>query len=95
MSLRILRLMTAGESHGPMLVSILEGLPAGIPIDVATINADLKRRMGGYGRGKRMKIENDHARIVGGVRYGQTLGSPIAYLIENKDWPNWHETKSA
>ena len=95
MSLRILRLMTAGESHGPMLVSILEGLPAGIPIDVATINADLKRRMGGYGRGKRMKIENDHARIVGGVRYGQTLGSPIAYLIENKDWPNWQHVMGA
>ena len=89
MSLRTLRLMTAGESHGPMLVSILEGLPAGVPVDMDAIDADLKRRMGGYGRGKRMKIENDRARVVGGVRHGQTLGSPIAYLIENKDWPNW------
>ena len=89
MSLRILRLMTAGESHGPMLVSILEGLPAGVPIEITKIDADLKRRMGGYGRGKRMKIEDDQARIVGGVRHGQTLGSPIAYFIENKDWPNW------
>ena len=63
MSLRTLRLMTAGESHGPMLVSILEGLPAGIPVDMEAIDADLKRRMGGYGRGKRMKIENDRARV--------------------------------
>ncbi len=89
MPFRILRLMTAGESHGPMLVSILEGLPAGVRIDPAAVDADLKRRMGGYGRGKRMKIESDRARIVGGVRRGVTLGSPIAYLIENKDWPNW------
>ncbi len=89
MSLRILRLMTAGESHGPMLVSILDGLPAGVPVDIEAIDADLKRRMSGYGRGKRMKIESDRARIVGGVRRGVTLGSPIAYLIENKDWPNW------
>jgi len=81
--------MTAGESHGPMLVSILEGLPAGMPIDIGAIDADLKRRMGGYGRGKRMKIESDRARIVGGVRRGTTIGSPIAFLIENKDWPNW------
>ena len=95
MSLRILRLQTAGESHGPMLVSILEGLPAGVPIEITKIDADLKRRMGGYGRGKRMKIEDDQARIVGGVRHGQTLGSPIAYLIENKDWPNWQHVMSA
>ena len=95
MSLRSLRLMTAGESHGPMLVSILEGLPAGVPIDMKAIDADLKRRMGGYGRGKRMKIEDDRARVVGGVRHGQTLGSPIAYLIENKDWPNWKHVMGA
>ena len=95
MSLRILRLMTAGESHGPMLVSILEGLPAGVPIEITKIDADLKRRMGGYGRGKRMKIEDDQARIVGGVRHGQTLGSPIAYFIENKDWPNWQHVMGA
>ena len=95
MSLRIVRLMTAGESHGPMLVSILEGLPAGVPVDNAAIDADLKRRMGGYGRGKRMKIESDRAQIVGGVRRGHTLGSPIAWLIENKDWPNWEHVMGA
>jgi chorismate synthase len=95
MSLRILRLMTAGESHGPMLVSILEGLPAGMPVDIDAIDADLRRRMGGYGRGKRMKIESDSARIVAGVRHGATLGSPIAYLIENKDWPNWEHVMGA
>jgi len=94
MSLRILRLMTSGESHGPMLVSILEGLPAGVRIDIEAVNADLKRRMGGYGRGKRMKIESDRARIVGGVRHGVTLGSPVAWLIENKDWPNWQNVMS-
>lgn len=95
MSFRILRLMTAGESHGPLLVSILEGLPAGLPIDIDAIDADLKRRMGGYGRGKRMKIESDRVRIVGGVRHGATLGSPIAWLIENKDWPNWEHVMGA
>jgi chorismate synthase len=95
MSLRILRLMTAGESHGPMLVSILEGLPAGLPVDVAAVDADLVRRMGGYGRGKRMKIEADRVRIVGGVRHGATLGSPIAWLIENKDWTNWQRVMGA
>jgi len=89
MSLRSLRFMTAGESHGPMLVGILEGLPAGTPIDVPAINADLERRMGGYGRGKRMKIEHDRARFVAGIRHGHALGSPIAYLIENRDWTNW------
>jgi chorismate synthase len=89
MSLRTLRFMTAGESHGPMLVGILEGLPAGLPIDLPAIDADLVRRMGGYGRGKRMKIEHDCARFVAGVRHGHALGSPIAFLIENKDWTNW------
>jgi len=95
MSFRILRFMTAGESHGPMLVGILEGLPAGVPLDIAAVDADLKRRMGGYGRGKRMKIEDDRARIVSGVRRGATLGSPIAWLIENKDWPNWEHVMGA
>ena len=89
MSLRTLRFMTAGESHGPMLVGILEGLPAGLPIDQPAIDADLERRMGGYGRGKRMKIEHDRARFVAGVRHGHALGSPIAFLIENRDWTNW------
>ncbi|HEX9700463.1 MAG TPA: chorismate synthase [Acidobacteriota bacterium] len=95
MSLRILRLMTAGESHGPMLVGILEGLPAGLAVDVDAIDTDLKRRMGGYGRGKRMKIESDRIRIVGGVRHGQTLGGPVAWLIENKDWKNWQHVMGA
>ncbi len=89
MSLRCLRFLSAGESHGPMLVGLLEGLPAGVPINMDALNADLRRRMGGHGRGKRMKIEADTARIVGGVRLGETLGSPIAWLIENRDWINW------
>ncbi len=87
--MRRLRLLTAGESHGEMLVGILDGFPAGVPIDIQAVNADLTRRMGGYGRGKRMKIESDRAHVVGGVRLGQSLGSPIAWLIENKDWQNW------
>jgi chorismate synthase len=74
-----------------MLVGILEGLPAGLSIDPAAVDADLVRRMGGYGRGKRMKIEHDRARFVGGVRHGVTLGGPIAFLIENRDWENWQD----
>ena len=95
MSLRTLRFLTAGESHGPMLVGILEGLPAGVPIDFERVDADLKRRMAGYGRGKRMKIESDTARFVGGIRLGETLGSPIAWLVENRDWVNWQEVMGA
>jgi len=78
-----------------MLVGLLEGLPAGIPVDIEAVNADLRRRMGGHGRGKRMKIEADAAQIVGGVRLGETLGSPIAWLIENRDWVNWQEVMAA
>ena len=78
-----------------MLVGLLEGLPAGIPIDIEAVNTDLRRRMAGHGRGKRMKIEADAARIVGGVRLGETLGSPIAWLIENRDWVNWQEVMAA
>ena len=95
MSLRCLRFLSAGESHGPMLVGLLEGLPAGIPVDIDAVNADLRRRMGGHGRGKRMKIEADAARMVGGVRLGETLGSPIAWLIENRDWVNWQEVMAS
>jgi len=95
MSLQRLRLLTAGESHGPMLVGILEGLPAGVPIDIAAVDAELQRRMGGYGRGKRMKIESDRARFVAGLRHGETLGSPIGWLIENKDWTNWQQVMAA
>ncbi|HYG11368.1 MAG TPA: chorismate synthase, partial [Pyrinomonadaceae bacterium] len=89
------RFTTAGESHGRALVAIVEGLPAGVPIEVELINRDLERRQWGYGRGGRMKIEQDRAEILSGVRHGLTLGSPVALLIENKDWKNWTEVMSA
>lgn len=85
----MIRFLTAGESHGPCLVGILEGLPSGLEITEEEIATDLRRRQLGYGRGERMRIESDHAKILSGVRYGVSLGSPIALLIENKDWPNW------
>ena len=80
---------TAGESHGKALVTIVEGVPAGLPLDAAWVNHDLARRMQGYGRGARMKIEQDQIQWLSGVRAGTTLGSPIAMLIENRDWANW------
>jgi chorismate synthase len=83
------RFTTAGESHGRALIAILEGLPAGLPVDAELIDRELRRRQLGYGRGGRMKIEKDHAEILSGVRHGLTLGSPLALLIENKDWSNW------
>ena len=83
------RYLTAGESHGPELGVIVEGMPAGVPLTEAALAIDLKRRQGGYGRGARQKIEQDHARIRSGVRHGLTLGSPILLLIENRDWENW------
>src|SRR5437899_6056581 len=89
-----LRFTTAGESHGQVLVAILEGLPAGLRIDVEGIDHELTRRQWGYGRGGRMKIERDHAEIISGVRHGLTLGSPLALLIENKDWANWTDVMS-
>ena len=89
------RFTTAGESHGRALVAIVEGLPAGMPVDVAQINYELRRRQWGYGRGGRMKIEQDQAEILSGVRHGLTLGSPIALMIENKDWANWTEVMAA
>lgn len=85
----MLRFLTAGESHGQMLVVIVEGLPAGLPLRAAEIDRDLARRQRGYGRGGRMRIETDQAQIVAGVRHGRTLGSPMAMLIPNRDWPNW------
>jgi chorismate synthase len=88
----MLRFLTAGESHGRTLVVILEGLPAGLPVDVDAIARDLRRRQGGYGRGRRMAIESDRADIVSGVRAGETLGGPVAMLIENRDWINWQYT---
>src|SRR6202171_4497121 len=89
----MLRFETAGESHGECLVATLTGLPAGIPVSLEYINRQLWRRQQGYGRGGRMKIETDHAHIVSGVRHSQTIGSPIAILIENKDWKNWTEAR--
>jgi chorismate synthase len=83
------RFTTAGESHGRALVAIVEGLPAGLPIEAAAIDRELARRQLGYGRGGRMKIEQDRVDILSGVRHGLTLGSPVALLIENKDWANW------
>jgi chorismate synthase len=85
------RFTTAGESHGRALVAIVEGLPAGLPIDIDQINHELWRRQQGYGRGGRMKIEQDQIEILSGVRHGLSLGSPLALTIENKDWANWNE----
>ncbi|MHB8839523.1 MAG: chorismate synthase [Gemmatimonadaceae bacterium] len=86
-----LRFVTAGESHGPALVSIVEGVPAGLPLLAADVNADLARRQQGYGRGRRMQIERDEVEFLSGVRAGETLGSPVAMLIRNRDWKNWQE----
>ena len=88
----MLRFLTAGESHGRALVVILEGLPAGLAIDVDQVTRELRRRQGGYGRGRRMAIESDQAEILSGVRAGQTIGSPVAMMIENRDWTNWQYT---
>ena len=87
----MLRFLTAGESHGPALVAILEGLPAGLQLSAEDIDSQLRRRQKGYGRGGRMKIESDHVRILSGIRHGYTLGSPLAMVIENRDWQNWRE----
>src|SRR5438876_707987 len=87
----MLRFQTAGESHGQALLAFLSGLPAGLRVDFAYIDRDLKRRQGGYGRGGRMKIECDAAQFLSGVRHGHTIGSPITILIENRDWKNWSE----
>jgi chorismate synthase len=88
----MLRFETAGESHGQCLVATLTGLPAGVPVSLASINHQLWRRQQGYGRGGRMKIETDTANIVSGVRHSKTIGAPIAVIIENRDWKNWTET---
>lgn len=87
----MLRYLTAGESHGKLLIGILEGIPAGLSLTSEDINRDLARRQRGYGRGGRMKIEHDTVEIVSGVRKGKTLGSPIGLLIQNRDWENWQE----
>jgi len=90
----MLRYLSAGESHGPGLIGIIDGLPSGLGIDAAEINKDLARRQKGYGRGGRMAIEKDTAAILSGVRWGLTLGSPIGLFIENRDWENWQEKMS-
>jgi chorismate synthase len=89
------RFTTAGESHGRALVAIVEGLPAGMPVDIEQINRDLEQRQKGYGRGARMKIEQDRVEVLSGIRHGLTLGSPLALMIENKDWANWEDVMSA
>ena len=91
----MLRYFTAGESHGPCLTAIIDGVPAGFPIDVKRINRDLWRRQQGYGRGGRMLIEKDEVQIRSGIRWGETLGSPVALGIENRDWKNWTKKMSA
>jgi chorismate synthase len=85
----LLTFTTAGESHGPALISILEGMPAGVPLLAVDVDAELARRQQGYGRGRRMQIEHDSVEFLGGVRAGETLGSPIAMYIRNRDWANW------
>src|SRR5262249_9819628 len=92
---RMLRWVTAGESHGPALVAVLEGLPAGVSITSAEIAAELARRRAGYGRGARMKFEQDEVEITGGVRHGQTMGGPVAIRIGNTEWPKWETVMSA
>src|SRR5688572_19598247 len=88
----MLRFLTSGESHGQGLVTILEGLPAGLPIDFDAVTLELRRRQGGYGRGRRMAIESDRAEFLSGVRRGKTTGAPVALLVRNKDWENWQNT---
>src|SRR6516165_8040787 len=86
-----LKLTTAGESHGPGLTCVLEGLPAGLVLDREAIDADLARRQLGHGRGGRMKIERDRVEVTGGLRHGRTLGGPIALQVRNRDYANWEE----
>ncbi len=89
-----MRYVTAGESHGPQLTAIVEGVPAGLKISESDLNADLARRQSGYGRGGRQAIEKDTAQVVSGVRFGRTLGSPIALVVRNRDWENWEQRMS-
>src|SRR6266852_5044667 len=90
----IFRFLTAGESHGEALTAVIDGVPAGLRLAEADIDGDLARRQRGYGRGGRMKIERDRVHIVSGVRWGQTLGSPLTLQIANRDWENWKATMS-
>jgi chorismate synthase len=90
----VLRFLTAGESHGPALVVIVEGLPAGLPITLEEVAGELARRRLGFGRGPRMRFEQDELEFLGGVRHGRTLGSPVAIVIRNSEWPKWQEEMS-
>ena len=90
----VFRYLTAGESHGPQLSAIIEGLPAGIHLSADALNHDLARRQQGYGRGDRMKIEKDTAQLLSGVRWGETIGSPVTVVVKNRDWENWSEKMS-
>lgn len=90
-----MRYLTASESHGPQVTAIIEGLPAGLTLTADFINEELRRRQGGYGRGRRMKIETDQVQILNGVRHGKTTGAPVTLVIENKDWKNWTEIMGA
>ena len=91
----MLRFLTAGESHGPELVAVVEGIPAGFEIDLARVNQNLARRQKGYGRGGRMLIEKDEVRPVSGIRFGRTIGSPVTFIIANRDFKNWEKRMSA
>ena len=90
-----MRYLTAGESHGPCLTAIVEGVPAGLKISESQINTDLSRRQSGYGRGGRQRIERDTVEVVSGVRFGRTLGTPIALVVRNRDWENWTDRMAA
>src|SRR5881392_3935248 len=91
----MLRYLTAGESHGPALVVVVEGLPAGLRVTVDAIGDELARRRLGFGRGPRMRFERDDIELLGGIRHGRTLGSPVAIVIHNTEWPKWQEEMSA
>jgi chorismate synthase len=91
----VLRFLTAGESHGPALVVVVEGLPAGLPITIDVVSDELARRRLGFGRGPRMRFERDDVEFIGGVRHGSTLGSPVSVIIHNTEWPKWQEEMSA
>jgi len=91
----MLRWITAGESHGPELVAVLEGLPAGIPVTTSAVQDALARRRLGYGRGARMKFEQDEVSLSGGVRHGLTMGGPVAITVGNTEWPKWQDVMSA
>ena len=90
----MIRLLTAGESHGPACVAVIEGMPAGVPVSAGDIDRELKKRHSDFGRGGRASIEKDEVEILSGVRYGRTLGSPVALMVRNLDFANWQDEMS-